>query len=127
MAERTISVPKGEPSRRLKEERRVCVRFPTREELGCRLAAACPIEQPSSIWFGRLRDIARTGAALLLTRPFEEGNELVIELSDPANADPRYFLVHVAYSRREGRLGWLVGCEFISPLSKQELQALVGE
>jgi hypothetical protein len=98
-----------------------------REDLGCRLAAACPIEQPSSVWFGRLWDISRGGGALLLTRSFLEGSTLVIELSHPANGDPRFFLVRVAYSKREGGLGWIIGCEFLRPLSEEEWQGLVRE
>jgi hypothetical protein len=107
---------------------RVWVRFATREDLGCaRLAVACTIEQPDTGWFGRLWDISLGGAAVLLTQHFGEGSMLVLELSDPATGDPRRFLANVAYSRREGGRGWLIGCEFLRPLSQDELRALVGE
>jgi hypothetical protein len=87
---------------------------------------ACTIEQPDTGWFGRLWDISLGGAAVLLTQPFEEGSMLALELSGPANGEPRCFLAQVAYSRRAGGKGWLIGCEFLQPLSEDELRALVG-
>ena len=126
MAEQMIPVASENGQHRLKKERCVSLRFPTGEEHGCQLAAASTPEQPETGWFGKLRDLSVGGAALLLTRPFEQGSLLIMELSDPASGAPRAFFVRVVYAKMERKRHWLVGCEFVSALSEEELRALVG-
>jgi hypothetical protein len=48
---------------------------------------------------------------------------LIIELQ--AKGASRSFPVQVVHASAEGKRLWIMGCEFISPLSEEELQALL--
>jgi hypothetical protein len=110
-----------------KSERRASVRFLVRDENICQPVAASMPGQPDIGWFGQVLDVSLSGVALLLTRPFEAGTLLVVELSDRAQREPPSFLVNVVHARPEGTKGWLIGCEFIFPLREGELHALITE
>ena len=70
-------------------------------------------------------DLSRAGVGLLLGQPVEPGTELDIELLT------QQAIVHVAVRarvahttrREDGR--WLVGCEFLTRLTGEELAALL--
>jgi hypothetical protein len=127
MAEQTIPAPSEKAQQRPNKERRASVRYLISGENRCQPVAASLPEQPEIGWFGRLLDISVGGVGLLLSRSFEAGTLLMLELSDPAHGEPRAFPVRVVHAREEGPTTWRIGCEFIFPLHEEELQALVRE
>jgi hypothetical protein len=76
-------------------------------------------------WWGKLRNISSGGLAVRLSRPFEPGSMLIIELSDKAKRRTYYFPVHVVHATAEGMRLWLIGCEFVRPLSEEGLRAML--
>jgi hypothetical protein len=54
-----------------------------------------------------------------MTRRFEPGTALTIELSD------RHLLAHVIHAKREANGRWIIGCAFDRALSEQELRAVL--
>jgi hypothetical protein len=78
-------------------------------------------------WLGTVRDICPGGLAFLLRRRFEPGTLLIIELSGHADSGPCSFPVQVLHATQQGKKRWIIGCEFLSSLSEEELKALIGE
>ena len=79
-------------------------------------------------WAGKVRDISRAGIGLLTTRRFWPGTHLTVDLRDRTDAVLRTVQVHVIHSTSfniDGKEHWLLGCAFHTPLSEEELQALL--
>lgn len=104
-------------------ERRASVRYLTTMEAACHpvlvqtLGPCCP----TRIW-----DISLNGLGLIVKIPFAVGTNLsVVPEVLPANLYPglQVRVVHVT-PHDEGF--WLVGCQFLEPLSEEELQLLLG-
>jgi hypothetical protein len=127
MAEQMIPVASADGPHRPKQERRTSLRFLVSPENGCQPVAAFLPEHPEVGWFGQLRNISLGGAGLLLARAFGTGTLLTLQWSDPVPGKPHTFPVRVIHARRDGTRGWLIGCEFLHPLSEDKLRALVGE
>jgi hypothetical protein len=72
----------------------------------------------------RLRGISLGGLSFLLSRRFDPGTLLIIELSDKAKGRALALGVH-ATLEKETR--WIIGCKFVCPLNEEELQTLLGE
>jgi hypothetical protein len=76
-------------------------------------------------WYGRIRDISLGGVALILRRRFDRGTNLILDLATRAG-ELRQLQVQVVHAwEMDGR--WIIGCEFASPISEQELQTIRGE
>lgn len=93
----------------------------------CDLQTSC---QPPSFgtgkeskWQGSVRDISTGGIGLVLRRRFERGTGLVIEL--PGGDEPTTVLVRVVHVKAQPGGAWALGCVFVSPLSDEELNALL--
>ncbi len=106
------------------DECRVTERFP------CDVAASC---QPPSAWRSggrewpaRIRDLSTGGLCLVLGRRFEPGAGLAVEAPAVDDGSPSTLLVRVVNVRAVGPGSWALGCAFVSPLSEEELQGLVG-
>jgi hypothetical protein len=117
-------VPGQEPSTSLRAERRACVR------LESDLAAACRPggrrRQPA--WPGKVQDLSRGGAGLLLRHRFRPGTPLVIELREGTGrllCTVAARVVHATAVLVEGTYCWLLGCAFEQPLSDEEFRSLV--
>lgn len=126
MAEQIISVPSGEANRRPRVERRAWVRLPTSQAVSCQPLASPTAGETETAWLGRLLDVSPGGLALLLSRRFEAGTLLIIELSDQAKGRVRALGVRVVHATPEKESRWIIGCKFVSPLTEEELQTLVG-
>jgi hypothetical protein len=126
MAELTIPVPSGNKNKP-KTERRAWVRIPTSQQVSCQPVAATTAVQGETIWLGNFRNISHRGMSLLLDRRFEPGSLLLIELADKAKSGARYWSVRVVNVTPEVKRRWIMGCEFIHPLSEEALRALVEE
>jgi hypothetical protein len=125
MAEHTIPVPSGE-TKKPETERRAWVRIPTSKDVSCQPVAAATAVQAETSWLGNLRNISLRGLSLVLDRRFEAGSLLIIELADNAKAGGRFWSVRVVNVTPEVKKRWIMGCEFIRPLSQEELQTLRG-
>ncbi len=68
----------------------------------------------------RGHDISSTGIGLSLTQPIEPGTLLAIDLEGIS----RLLLAHVMHATLQADGRFLVGCEFINPLSEEELLAV---
>jgi hypothetical protein len=104
-------------------ERRAAVRYPCDQDTFCQPIAARKGDDWR--WPARIRDISLHGVGLLLSRRFEVGTILVIELQGTAKVCERMMIARVAHATpHEGE--WVMGCQFINPLSEDELKELVG-
>src|SRR5438105_9929682 len=89
-------------------ERRRAERFPSDLTAVCKPATA----RDDTHWPGKLRDISRTGAAVLLGRRFERGALLSLQLEDPGRGVEHRLFARVVHVRTEGKGTWLLGCAF---------------
>ena len=95
------------------------------ERQSCELPATC---QPASAremreqrWTATIVDISQGGVRIHVTRRFERGTPLAIELpSDGANESSVVF-AKVVHVRAEENGQWALGCKFISDLDEDEV------
>lgn len=75
-------------------------------------------------WQARVRDISVGGIGIVAVRRFERGTGLAIEIpaTDANTIDT--LLVRVIHVSALPEGGWLLGCEFVSPLSEDEVAKL---
>src|SRR5262245_51855451 len=101
-------------------ERRAWVRY------SCDLEASCipADEDPEILWPSRVVNISCGGLGLLLSRRFEPGTLLQVEVQTPKQGFSRPLLVQVLHLTGHDHGGWLLGCVFTQPLSEDELQQL---
>jgi hypothetical protein len=125
MPERRIPVPSAEAKQRPKKDCRVWVRFPPSLENCCHPVAACTARDSDTHWFGKIRDISIGGLALAMSRCFEAGSLLILDLD--VQAVERSFFVQVVHATPEGNGHWIMGCKFMCPLREEDLQALISE
>jgi len=80
-------------------------------------------ESDGICWGATVQDISATGVGLNLCFPFRPGTYLAIDIQTPeANRSVLGRVVHVA-DKPDGT--WLVGCEFVTPLDDNTLDAVV--
>jgi hypothetical protein len=71
-----------------------------------------------------IRDVSPTGIGLQLSRRFEPGALLNIELFDANGEQTHLLLARVIHATARPESGWLVGCELVNPLTNDEVQSL---
>jgi hypothetical protein len=76
-------------------------------------------------WSGKVLNISQGGLALFLTRRFEVGTILAIEMQGANGRSSGTLLARVSHLHREQLGEWYVGCSFINPIEEDELQALL--
>ena len=113
IAEATPLIVRSFSSRSLAERR-----FTERRE--CLLDATTrPADAQDTVtWGATLRDLSHTGVGLVLCFPFRAGTYLAIDLKHDT------LLVKVVHVEDQDDGSWHVGCEFIRPLSDEELDRL---
>jgi hypothetical protein len=126
MAERTIPFQTEQRKNEPITERSAVRHFPSSQEVYCQPMSASTTEEVETGWWGKLDNISSGGLAVRVSRPFEPGTLLIIELSDKTKRLTRSFPVQVVHSNAVGNRLWIIGCEFIRPLSEEELQTLRG-
>jgi hypothetical protein len=101
-------------------EQRAMERFPVKGEV------CCPLLSPVSEDFGpaKIRDVSMQGVGLMLSRRVEPGALLAVVLANPAKDFSMTVLVRVAHVTHLAG-GFLVGGEFLTPLTYKEMCALV--
>jgi hypothetical protein len=102
-------------------ERRAWVRYPCDLDSSCRPAIAAQ----TSRWVAKVRNVSSGGIALALGRRFEPGALLTIDIQKARGDSRSSFLAKVVHVTREDAGSWLMGCAFRSPLSEEEIQALL--
>jgi hypothetical protein len=60
-----------------------------------------------------------------MTRRFEPGAILTLELSARSESPARQLLLRVKHATMSRARGWIVGCEFACPLCDDELKAIL--
>jgi PilZ domain len=123
MAEQTIPFQTGDSETCLKIERRAWIRFAREQDITCQPVTPLSTQPASTAWMGRVRDVSPVGIGLSMSRRFEPGSALIVELAtgpDGVLGLPAR-VVH-ATLEKNGR--WIIGCAFATPLSQVELQRL---
>jgi hypothetical protein len=95
-------------------------RRPQGIEAFCRSVAAVK-DDP---WPARVRDLSSGSIGLVLTRRFEPGTLLVIELEKKA-ANLSHTLVGRVVHATAQTNGWMIGCTLANKLAEDDLQALL--
>jgi hypothetical protein len=114
------------PETSVQIERRAWVRFPSEQDIICKPPIKPPPGEPEVAWLGNVRDVSAAGIGLNMSRRFEPGAELIVELSAPDDETVR-FPVYVVHATPEKQGRWIIGCEFVFPLSEEELQAFLAD
>jgi hypothetical protein len=88
--------------------------------------AACPLLSPVPENFGtaKVRDVSMQGVGLVVSRRVEPGTLLAVVLDNKRRGFSKTALARVAQVTALGG-GFLVGCSFVTPLTYQEMTALV--
>jgi hypothetical protein len=102
-------------------ERRSTVRYPCHVETYCQPASG---RDDELWWRGEIRNVSGGGIGLILTRGFEVGRYLEIELP-LAVAGTNSTLVRVVYAAKQSSGSWLVGCSFTQRLTDEQVQAIL--
>ena len=125
MADEATPIMTRRPKTLLKIERRAWLRFPSEQDIVCYQVARRPEGEPEVAWLGNVRDVSPVGIGLNVSRWFEPGAELIVELPVKAKGAVHLpvWVVH-ATPDRKGR--WIIGCEFIHAVSQEKLQNLFG-
>ncbi len=110
--------PPGVTPRPAALDRRAWVRFSCDLEVACVPAS----EDPDILWPARVINISCGGIGLLLSRRFEPGTLLQVELQIPKKGFSRPLLVQVMHVTGHDYGGYLVGCAFTNPLSEDEVK-----
>ncbi len=120
MSQQSSARPGPSPPPNPKAERRASVRYQSNLKGSCQTLSA----HRETSWEATVRDISPEGIGLLLNRRFEPRAVLSIELIDSRDERPRLLLARVIHATALPEGGWLIGCELVSPLSDEEVDAL---
>jgi PilZ domain len=126
MAEQLTPVLTSGPKRLLKIERRAWLRFPSERDIICKPPIRPPRGEPEVAWLGNVRDVSVAGIGLSMSRRFEPGAELIVEVFAGVDGTVN-FPVCVIHATPEEKGRWIIGCEFVFPLSEKELQNFLAD
>ena len=101
-------------------DKRAAERFAVNSSASCSFALPV-VADPGP---ARVKDVSMTGVGLLLQRRVEVGSLLAVGLTNPAKGFARTVMVQVTHVTPTAG-GFLVGGEFLTPLSYQEMTTLV--
>jgi hypothetical protein len=97
------------------------MRRPTGLEAFCRSVAAVK-DDP---WPARVRDLSTGSIGLVLTRRFEPGTLLVIELEKKTHSLTHTLVGRVVHAQASNSGGWMIGCTLANQIAEDDLQALL--
>ena len=105
-------------------DRRAWLRFPSEQDILCLPVASRPEGEPEVAWLGKVQNVSPAGIGLSMSRRFEPGAELIVEVS--TNADETFSLpVRVVHATADKKGGWIIGCRFIFQLTEKKLRTLL--
>jgi serine/threonine protein kinase len=101
-------------------ERRALVRYPSPAEASC-----WPVTEAGkkAVLVSRVQNISDTGVCLRLSRRFEPGTLLGLELCSKGPCATRFVLVRVQWAKRGPGKTWRIGCAFERSLLDFEIAA----
>ena len=102
--------------------RRAWIRYPCGQKGVCRSVAN---SQHGGLWPAKVRDISSSGVSLLMSRRFEVGTMLVIDLHTTSGDESVLLLGRVARVTERMRGDWIMGCVLSKQLGNNELMGLV--
>jgi hypothetical protein len=103
-------------------ERRTTVRLTTRIKTACPLIRATE-EGP---WWASVRNVSLRGVSLIVNRPFRVGCYATVELPTKAGGLGKSRLLRIRNVRPQpGNQWWVLGCQFLTKLSKEELLEMI--
>jgi hypothetical protein len=108
----------------LPKECRAWVRHPLVVSGLCEPVPARSADQAELKWQAQVRDVSANGLSLWLLRRYEPGAALFLEL-EGADGVRRSIGVTARNVRPDASAGWVVGCQFVRPLSDDEMRALL--
>jgi serine/threonine protein kinase len=103
------------------QEKRVYPRHPAHLDSRCLPVAG----HKEDVWVSSICDVSLTGIGLLVNRRFEVGTVLEIKFQNLGEEAPLRLFVRVMRQQARAARKWLLGCKFASPLSDEELKALL--
>jgi hypothetical protein len=127
MPEQTVLCDTRYLKNRLGTERRASSRFSSEQDLSCQPAVCLHRSELGTTWLGRVVDISCTGIGFSTSRWFAPGTILSIALSEEPKGVLLRIPARVVHAMPKRKSRWMIGCEFLSPLSPEDLQTLVGE
>lgn len=74
---------------------------------------------------GRVQDLSQIGLGLVMSRRFEPGTVLTVELQSLDQALTRTIQARVVHASAQGPNQWLLGCALEQPLTEDELRRLL--
>jgi hypothetical protein len=102
-------------------ERRAWVRYPCSLDLLHRIIDA----ETECGWWATVLDVSRGGIGLRLPQRIEPGVTLILERPARHGRPGRALPVRVVASTAAAEGGWRLGCQFVYPLSEQDMEALL--
>jgi hypothetical protein len=105
------------------DERRTAARHTTR------LKSACPLVRATEEgpWWVTIRNISMKGIGLIAARPFKHGMFLTLELPTPDGKLGKQRLLKLTNCRPQpGNKWWVLGGQFLTKLTKEELVEVLG-
>ena len=104
------------------DEKRAWIRFSCEGE---RPAHATLLINPNNKIQARVLNISPGGVGLATHRHCEPGTPLKIELIDASGRTSRPMQIRVVHSTAQGKEDWVIGCSFETPLSEEDVAALL--
>lgn len=102
-------------------DRRASTRYPCNLATSCRMAALVA----GDTFPGRVRNVSLGGISLVLSRPFDTGTELSVELRSNFRHFSRTVRIRVIYCIEHPSGDWIVGASFAQVLSDEEVRLLL--
>lgn len=121
MSEPTADID-GKTSAPAPAENRAWVRHRCDLETCCRPVAN---SRSAMSWPARVWDISEGGIGLLISRRFELGTVLVLEVQALADEAPEVLLARVTRMGVRAGMQWLLGCRLVGDLSDEQLQGML--
>lgn len=106
-------------------ERRASVRFSCNLKISCNLMPSLHGDQTEDQWQATVKDLSVSGVGLLLSRRFEPGTILTVELQSRDSTSKRTREITVTRVKPGGKGQWLVGGKFHEKLSKEDVKRLL--
>jgi hypothetical protein len=100
-------------------ERRSFPRFPCPLETYCR---PCSVQEDELWYRGEIWDMSVAGVGLILTRAFEAGCNLEMEMPLPSIGA---LVVHVEYITKQVDGSWFLGCTFLDRIEESTVQSIL--
>jgi hypothetical protein len=100
-------------------ERRAWVRYAS-----CPYAASYVLDVKTDVgWWAKIHDVSAGGVALSLDWRVKPGSILILEKLGGTGRPYRALTLRVAHTSPDPAGGWFVGCEFVRPLTDEDLEA----